>query len=322
MMLFAVLIFFTNFLDNVILSLTYPFLEGSSEGKSVILFMVMGSILLFYPLFVNDGLISRRFSLNFDAQKYLKLTILVIFLTYLFIIILEIWIRLKFNVSLFTIFVSFNQSASSTSIIHSHVLKSVLGYFISSSGIYVPPNINTGSSLTQYVTPMAFIAILSFPIVYFAGLVSLNGRRELYKVILAFTITTSLIGMLDGGLFSAPALVGLSGLLGIYFVKKPFSPRDIIKPSVIIIILIIIRVSLGLIGNNADYHEITIINPSENIDLSSYDVLSIEKGSNQLIVKVPGNINDKHLLLKLIADLKGKSGGFFLSWNIFSWAPP
>lgn len=322
MMLFAILLFFTNFLDNIILTLTYPFLEGSSEGKSVILFMVMGSLLFFYPLFNENGTIAKKISLlKFDGQKYLKLTILMVFITYIFIIFLEIWIRVKIGVSLFTIFVSFNQSASSTSIVHSHVLKSVLGYFVSSSGIYVPSHINTGSSLAQYVSPVSFIAIIAFPLVYTAGIISINGRRDLYKVILAFAITTSLIGMLDGGLFSAPALVGLSGLLGIYAIKTPFSPRNLIKPSVVIIILIIIRVSIGLIGSNADFHEITIINPSENIDLNSYEVLSVEENTDRLIVKLPANINDKDLLLKLIEDLKGKSDGFFISWNIFSWNP-
>jgi len=322
MMLFAIIIFFTNTFDKIILTLTYPFLEGSSEGKSVILFMIMGSLLLLYPLFNENEAIKKRMrSLKLDNQKYLKITIITVFLTYLFIILMEIWIRAKFGVSLFTIFVSFNHSASSTSVIHSHVLKSVLGYFVSSSGIYVPSHINTGSSITQYVSPVAFIAIISFPIVYIAGLISMNGRRDIYKVILAFAITTSLIGMLDGGMFSTPALVGLSGLLGIYAIKSPFSPRNLIKPSFIIIILIIIRVSIGIIGSNADVHEITIINPSDNIDLNSYHVLSVEKENNKMIVKVPGNINDKELLLKLIVDLKGKCNGFFLSWNIFSWTP-
>ncbi len=321
MMLFAVLLLFTNFIDNIVLTITYPFLEGSSEGKSVILFMVMGSLLLFYPLFGKGGAVEKLFSLKFDGQKYLKLAIITVFITYLFIVLLEIWIRINFNVSLFTILVSFNQNASSTSIVHSHVLKSILGYFISTTGINVPSHINTGSSLAQYVTPVAFIAIFAFPLVYIAGLISFNERRDIYKFILAFAVTTSLISMLDGGLFSAPALVGLSGLLGIYAIKNPFSPRDLINPSIVIIILIIIRVSIGLIGSNTDYHEITIVNPSENINITSYEVLSVEKDANRMIVKVPGDLNDKELLLKLIDDLKGKCDGFFISWNILSWNP-
>ncbi len=325
MMLFAILLFFTNFLDSTILTLTYPFLEGSSEGKSVILFMVTGSLLLFYPLFNEKGVIAKKISsidsLKFNKQKYLKYTIIIVLITYLFGILLEIWIRTKFGVSLFTIFVSINHSATSTSIVHSHVMKSVLGYFVSSSGVYVPSHINTGSSLAQYVTPVAFITIIAFPLVYISGIISLNGRRDLHKAILAFALTTSLIGMLDGGIFSAPALVGLSGLLGVYVIKTPFSPRYLIKPGAVIIILIIIRVSIGLIGTNADFHEITVLNPSDNIEISSYEVLSMEKEGSKLIIKVPANINDKDLLLQLISDLRGKSDGFFLSWNLFSWNP-
>lgn len=322
MMVFAVILFFTNFLDNAILTITYPFLEGSSEGKSVILFMIMGSLLLLYPLFNEKGAIAKKLpSLKFNNQKYLKFTISVIFLTYIFIIILEIWIRAKFGVSTFTIFVPIDHSASSTSIVHSHILKSVLGYFVSSTGIYVPSHINTGTPIAQYVTPIAFIAVVAFPLAYITGLISLSSRRDIHTVILAFAITTSLIGMLDGGIFSAPALVGLSGLLGSYAIKSSFSPRNLIKPSILICLLIIIRISIGIMGSNADFHEITIINPSDNIDLTSYHVLSVEESNNKMIVKISGDITDKDLLLELIEDLKGKSHGFFISWDIFSWSP-
>ncbi len=323
-MLFAIFLFSTHYLDNIILAITYPFLEGSSKGKSVLLFGIMGSILLFYPLLKQDGTIANKISslspkLSFNGQKCLKFTIIILLITYLFGIFLEIWLRAKFGVSIFTMFVSFNSNASSTSIIHTHVFKSILGSLIHILGIYVPSDINTGFSIAKYVPTVAFAICIMFPLVYITGLISLNNRRDLYKVILAFALTTSLIGMLDGGLFSTPALIGLSGLLGAYFIKEPFSPRDIIKPSTIIIILILIRIFIGLLGNNADFHEITVINPSENIDFKGYDVLSIEKYPDRMIVKVPGNINDKTLLLKLIGDLKGKCSGFFLSWNLFSW---
>ncbi len=325
MILFAIFIYATNLLDHVILSITYPFLEGSSEGKSVILFGVMGSMLLFYPLFRQDGIIANKISkiipeLSFEGQKYLKITIIIIMVTYLFGMFLEIWIRAKFGVSIFTMFVSFSEGASSTSITHSHILKSVLGSFIEFLGIHVPAQINTGVSLAQYFSPVAFAIFVAFPLVYLTGLASLSRREDIYKIILAFGLTISLIGMLDGGLFSTPALFGLLILLSVYFVKKPFSPKYLAKPMLIVILLIIIRVSIGLIGTNTEFHEITIIDPSENIDLSGYNVLSVKKEGNKMIVKVPGNTNDKVLLLKLIDDLKGKSSGFFLSWNIYSWA--
>ena len=211
------------------------------------------------------------------------------------------------------------KGASSTSITHSHILKSVLGSFIEFLGIHVPAHINTGVSLAQYFSPVAFAIFIAFPLVYLTGLISLSHREDIYKIILAFGLTISLIGMLDGGLFSTPALFGLLILLSVYFVKKPFSPKYLAKPMLIVILLIILRVSIGLIGTNTEFHEITIINPSENIDLNGYNVLSVKKEGNKMIVKVPGNTNDKVLLLKLIDDLKGKCSGFFLSWNIYSW---
>ena len=83
MILFSVLIFSTKFLDSLILNLTYIFLEGSSEGKSVLLFGIMGSILLLYPLFNNNGKIMQKISSLNPAFKgngnmYLKLAIIIV----------------------------------------------------------------------------------------------------------------------------------------------------------------------------------------------------------------------------------------------------
>lgn len=262
MILFSILIFSTKFLDQLVLNITYPFLEGSSEGKSVLLFGILGSILLLYPLFNFNGRIMRKISsLNPSFQgnenKYLKLLIIVVLLTYLLGIIIEIVVRLKLGVSIFTTFVAMDPTPASTSITHSHVFKSVLGDLISVSGFHVPSNIHTGSSLIHYTSPLSFIVLISFPLVYLLGLISLNQRKNRYKVILAFAITTSLIGMLDGGLFSTPALIGLSGLLGVYAIKKPFSPRNLLTPSFLIVLLILLRISIGLLGTNTEYHEVT-----------------------------------------------------------------
>lgn len=323
MILFAIFLYATNLISHIILSITYPFLEGSSQGKSVILFAVMGSMLLFYPLFRQDGFIAKNIAkisphLSFENQKYLKLTIIIIFIAYLFGIFFEIWIRAKFGVSLFTTFVSFGQSASSTSITHSHMLKSMLGSFLELLRVPVPYDVNTGISLAQYFSPVAFVIFITLPLAYLTGLTSLSGRNDIQKVILAFGLTISLIGMLDGGLFSTPALLGLLILLSAYYIKRPFSPKYITKPALIIILLIIIRLSIGIIGTHTDYHEITIIDPKD-IDLNGYNVISVQNEENKLIVRVPGDTNDKVLLLKLITNLNGKCAGFFLSWNIYSY---
>ncbi|MGZ7095311.1 MAG: hypothetical protein ACXVHU_02450, partial [Methanobacterium sp.] len=209
MIIFAVFLFTTHYLDRIILIITYPLLEGSSEGKSVLLFGLMGSFLLFYPLFKSNGIFGKKISsfspLKVEGQKYLKFTIITIFFTYLVGLLIEIWIRIKFGVSLFTIFVSYNSNDfSTTALTHSHVFKSVLGSIIHLMGINISSGINTGSSLLQYTIPLSFIVLITFPLIYIAGIIALSEKRDLYKVILAFALTLSFIGMLDGGLLDFP----------------------------------------------------------------------------------------------------------------------
>ena len=326
MILFAVILSVTNFLDRLILDITYPFLEGSSQGKSIILFGVMGSLLLLYPLFNIKGIIGKRISslnnlLKYDGKKYLKFTIITIFFTYLFGLLIEVLIRIKLGVPILTTFIAYNSNSySSSAVAHSHVFKSVLGFIIQSLGIHINTGVNAGVPLIPYTIPLALIVLITWPLIYIAGIIALsNQERTLYKVILAFVLTLSLIGILDGGLFSTPSIIGLAGLLGLYFIKKPFSLRDLLKPSSIIIFLIILRFSLGLLGTNTEVHEITIINPADNIDLQGYTVLNVQKEQNKTIITVPGNINDKVLLTEMTKTLKGKCSGFFLSWNILSY---
>jgi hypothetical protein len=325
MILFAVMLAFTNFLDKIMLDLTYPFLEGSSQGKSIILFGVMGSLLLLYPLFNLKGIIGRRISsmnnlLKFEDKKYLKFTILTLFFTYIFGLLIEVLIRIKLGVPILTTFIAYNSNSySSSAVAHSHVFKSVLGFLIQSLGIHINTGVNAGLPLIPYTIPLALIVLVTWPLIYIGGIIALSNQdRMLYRIILAFVLTLSLIGILDGGLFSTPAIIGLAGLLGIYFIKTPFSPRNLIKPSVIIIFLILLRFSLGLLGTNTEFHEITIINPADNINLDGYDILSVQKEQNKTIITVPGNINDKVLLTDLTKSLKGQCSGFFLSWNILS----
>ena len=326
LILFAVILALTNFLDKLILEITYPFLEGSSQGKSIILFTVLGSLFLLYPLFNLKGIIGKRLSsinnlLKYDGKKYLKFTIITIFFTYIFGLLIEVLLRIKLGVPILTTFIAYNSNSySSSAVAHSHVFKSVLGFIIQSLGIHINTGVNAGVPLIPYTIPLALIVLVTWPLIYIGGIIAIsNQERDLYKVILAFVLTLSLIGILDGGLFSTPAIIGIAGLLGIYFIKKPFSPRNLLKPSVIIIFLIILRFSLGLLGTNTEVHEITIINPADNIDLQGYNVLSVQKEQNKTIVTVPGNTNDKVLLTELTKTLKGKCSGFFLSWNILSY---
>ncbi len=92
-------------------------------------------------------------ALNENENYYLKLVIILVLLTYLIGILIEIIIRLKLGVSIFTTFVAMDPSPTSTSITHSHVFKSVLGDLIGLTGIACSNQRAHGFSFdTLYIT--------------------------------------------------------------------------------------------------------------------------------------------------------------------------
>jgi hypothetical protein len=319
MLTFSFLLIALNSLDKIVLELTYPFLMGSSEGKAIIFFFLMGSMLLLSQFFMNAKYIKNTKLTSKQGNYYLKILIILISLTYVLGLIFEIWIRLKFGISIFTTFVSTSPTVGTSSIIHSHVFKSMLGVLISDIGIYIPSNIHTGISIAQYVPKFALIIFAVFPTVYVLGLFSLKDRIDIQKIILIFAISTTLIGMLDGGLFSAPALVGLSGLLGIYSIKKPFSLRNLIKPSSIIVILLIIRILIGLLGSNPEVYEITVLGEHGDIELYGFDVINEKVVDGKTIITVSSKMNELVVLNQIFNLLNGKYPVFFVSWNIYSF---
>ena len=116
MIIMSILIILVNSIDKVVLQLTYPFLMGSSQGKAIIFFFLMGSLLLLSPIVNNSKIIRNSKITNKSGNYYLKLVIILVMATYIIGLILEIWIRTKFGVSLFTTFVSTSPSISSSSI--------------------------------------------------------------------------------------------------------------------------------------------------------------------------------------------------------------
>lgn len=323
MMILSILLYTEDFLDKTVTMLLYLILEGSSEGKAILFFMIMGSMLVIYPLFRTDGKVMRSISISrlsvISERGYLKLTILLILFTYAVAMMTEVLMRVKFGISIFTTFVSLNPTMSTTSITHSHVFKASLGVLINSIGMHVPVHINTGISLIQYVSPFLFVIFVTFPLVYITSILSLNKRRDSHKLIIAFSSTTSLIGMIDGGIFSVPALVGLSGLLGMCSIKKPFSPHELVKPAIFMGIIILVGLLLINFGSNSDFYEITVIGQEKPIDLSGYDILDIEHKDDKSIIKLSTKIGDKKLLIKMTKTLDRRCKGFFISWNFFSF---
>lgn len=324
LIILGVLVFVTDFLDDLLMTITWPLLSGSSEGKAVLLLVVMGSLLL-----LNSLLRSRRGFLNRihskvydyspDGREYLKWFLILAILTYVVGIILEIWLRSSYGVSILTIFVSLNPNPTSTSPTHSHVFKAVLGYLINWIGFNVPGDIHTGGSLIQQVTPWAFLILFTLPASYLLGLLSLDHRLAVHRLIMAFCMTLTLVSMLDGGLFSQPGVMGLGGTLGMYAIKSPFQPRQLLYPALVVILLIVSGVAVEVAGSNPAYHELTIINPQEPLELSGYDIISVQEGQNQTIIRIKTEKSDKEFLESLFVSLGGRADGFFMTWNFASY---
>lgn len=316
---FSLVLIVVNNFDKIVLDLTYPFLMGSSKGKSIIFFMVMGSLLFLSQFIQSSGLTKKLNMPDKSGNYYLKSLIIIILVTYVMGLLIEIWIRLKFGVSIFTTFVSTSPGVGTSSIIHSHVYKSMLGVLISDSGLSLPSTIHTAISISAYVPKFAALIFVVFPVIYLLGLLSVDKRPDIQKIILIFAITTSLMGMLDGGLFSAPAMVGLAGLLGIYSIKKPFSPRDLIKPSMIIILLLILRIIISFMGSSPDIYDVTIVGEHENVTMPGFNVLNEKIVGNNTVVTVSADKNEFSALNSSFNILKDKYPLFFISWDSYSF---
>ncbi|MGB9844319.1 hypothetical protein [Methanothermobacter tenebrarum] len=305
-MIIGITLLISDIIDPIITPFTHIFLMGSSEGKDIILFFIMGSMLILSP-YINHGK---------NKNFYLSITIILTISTYLLIIMMEFLIRAKIGINPYTTFVTFNP-ATTTSITHSHLPKAALSPL---TKLIAPTHIHTASSLTEYTPPFLLPWLLiNLPLIYVLGLLSLGDRRDFHKIILIFAITTTIIGIIDGGLFSTPAMVGLSGMLGMRALKVPFSPRNLINPSIIIASLIILRIIIGLMLSTPEYYEVTLLQPRENIDLENFKVLSSEKVDDKMIIRLSADYNEINLINRLIIALNGKCQGFFITWNFYSF---
>jgi hypothetical protein len=311
----------TNFMSKAVTTVLWPVLEGSSEGKAVILLVMMGSLLLLSSFSTSNEWLSHRFFSEkwADGKRYLLISILTIFSTCVVGLLTEVWIRLKFGVSIFTIFISMNPRPSTTSIMHSHVFKSLIGYMVSLFGKIAPHNINTGVSLIQYTSPFAFLIVITLPLVYIAGLLAMKDMRDTYKILTSFAITVAIIGMIDGGMFSQPLLIGIGILLCVYFAKNPFSLRNLIKPAAIIGIIIFTWFAIELGGTNTAYHQLTVINQSEPVNMTSYDVMGVQQHGNETVYIIKPSVSDKTTVESLFKDFNGKAGCMFMTWNFYSY---
>lgn len=315
LILVAVLIYLVEFLQEPVTALFYPILLGSSEGKSILFLILVGSLLLLNDVISLPKITGKFANMDiWDSKRYLKYTIILVLITFVIGILIEIYLRLGFGVSLFTVFVSLNPDVSSTSIIHSHVFKSALGSILNTVGAVLPSNIHTGDSLSRYISPAAYLIILTLPLIYITSLISMDNRMVHYKVIIALAASLAMIGMIDGGIFSNPAIAGFGGLLAMFFIDEPFSLRNFIRPAIIVMVIIAVGLSIEVAGSTTDYQELTLIDQTAPVNWNGYDILG-ENGT----IKLNSTRDDRTNLISLFGTLKGKTNAFFITWNFYSY---
>lgn len=333
----AILIFFTDVLNPIIRPFTYLFLMGSSKGKDILFFTIFGIFLILSQIFEynanfkNNRIVKKIMSYRFASifklnnNTYIKISLIIFIATAIFGLILELLIRYQMGISPFTTFVAINNnSVASTSIIHSHIYKSVIGGIINSVlsniSIGVPVGINTGDALSQYVPNIANIIIVILPILFLTQLASLKNRLGPSRLLLTFTYTCGIIGIFDGNLFSIPCAGGIYGMLIVYFDEiafdyygaKLFKNRDIVEkvegemkvikkykiasyntfkrfiPHLFLILMIILRLSISLLGSNVEYYEVEIMNPTATLE----DIKSSLSSYSILSIQENSNLNN------------------------------
>ncbi len=348
----SIILFFSNNLDMIIRPFTQPILMGSSKGKDIMFFAIFGILLIFSEM--EDWKIFKKIPIPKFFRKspdhYLKVGFFLLLILAVWGIITEIIMRNSLGIGIFTIFTSLRPDMTSTSILHSHVYKSVLGTIINSLMSNVPSGIHTGHSLVNYVPWYTKSLFVLIPILAIIMMKSLQNRPFITRMFLAFTMTLGIIGVMDGGFFATPCVGGLYGFLVVYFdgasinygsgiffnipewveqeknnseiPKKWKEYKKIFKvllPHIILLFIILLRFSLAFAGSNPEYYDVTIMNPSGNIDLSHYDTIKITETPNEMHVQFSSDYNEMELENSLAKTLKGKCDAFSESWNMYSY---
>ena len=343
--IFAGLIFITDVFNPIIRPVTYLFLMGSSKGKDIMFFGLLG-LFLIIPQFVKK---------DFDNEKFLKISLVVGWVLLICGILLEIIFRLQMGIKLNTVFCAMSNTMSSTSILHTHLLKSILGAVITQIiGPFVQSNINTGVGLYSYVPSFGFLIILLFPILFATLILAIRNRPWFTRMLLAFFSSCLIIGAIDGGLFGTPALVGILGLYLIYRNgyylnhiiysilgdEKSLEKNEEIQPVYrnrgfsewrymlnrlliwfVVIGIILLRITIAFAGAETDYYTVDVVNPTDNVDLGSINVKVIDNttGLNKTTYHIDSSYNEMKLINDLNVPLKNSCEYYTVSWNVYSY---
>ena len=345
--IFAGVIFLTDIFNPIIRPITYLFLMGSSKGKDIIFFGLLGLFLILSQVIEKD----------IDTTKYLKISIIVGFLSLVSGILLEVIFRLQMGIKLNTIFASMSNSMSTTSILHTHLLKSILGALLTQiMGPFIQSDINTGVGLYQYLPSFSFLVILLIPILFAAIVMACQRRPWFTNFLLAFFSSCLIIGIIDGGMFATPSYVGILGLYLVYrngfylnyIVAKIFkdnallSENEKIQPVyrnrgfseiryifnrfgiyLLVIIVIFLRFTVAFAGAEPEYYTVDIVNPTEDIDLGniSTEVINYDNTTNssKITYIIDPAYNEMKLLNDLRIPLENSCEYYTVTWNAYSY---
>ena len=356
LIIFGTLLFFLSGIDQFIRPFAQPILMGSSKGKDILFFVVFGITIILSTIGDNDRIYNYFMNLNIpkilkDNDFYLKLSLALFLFTAIMGLVVEVYLRSTLGLDWNTILVIMNPSMTSTSILHSHLYKAIFGIILGGILTYIPAGIHTGSSLSAYTPSLIYVLFILIPIIYIAMVMSLQRRKWLSRILLAFTSTLGIIGIMDGGLFGTPAVGGIYGMLIILFngnILDGFSDllsrrdeRDIVKseisdkvsknkeskirlfkkflPHIALILIIVLRFSIAFYGACPDSYEVNIYNTHDIDALNQYDTLNLTEHQNKTTVYLSNEYNEMELLNNLAVSLDGKCDWYSLSWNIYSY---
>ncbi len=343
--LFAGIIFITDMFNPIIRPITYTFLMGSSKGKDIMFFGLLGLFMILPQLVKRE----------FHHEKYLKISIVIGWVLLICGIILEVIFRLQMGIKLNTIFCAMSNTMSSTSILHTHLLKSILGALLSQIiGPFIQSDINTGVGLYSYLPSFGFLVILLIPILFATLILSIRNRPWFTSFLLSFFSSCLLIGAIDGGLFGTPALVGILGLYLVYrngyylnhiaFTvlgdKKSLEKNEEIQPIYrnrgfnefrylfnrfliwfVVGTIILLRFTIAFAGAEPDYYTVDIVNATDDIDLGniSTKIISNHTDLNKNTYYISNDYNEMELLNDLKIPLNNSCEYYTVSWNIYSY---
>jgi len=329
----GMILFISDILNPVIHPITHLFLMGSSKGKDIIFFILMG-------LFLISTQILKKYDI--DSNKYLKIGVILGSATLICGILLEIIFRFQNGIALNTVFMSVENGISSTSILHTHILKSIFGEVITNLlGSNIQSSINTGIGIYAYIPNVAKLVILLLPLLFIILILAIQKRSVPQTVLVSFFSACLLIGSLDGGLFSTPAMLGIFGLFLVYrngyYIDEIFKIENntqpkyevneneilfIIKrylPYIVIGFILFLRLTVGFFGTDCDYYTLDVIHPTEEINLTDLDVKNISVNENKTTYTINSKYNEMELLNDLKTKLNNRCKYYTLSWNTISY---